>query len=105
MCFSRAATKKEIEASGVTVAALFFKKVFGVQAQRALSIFVALRFSDILMFCRFGTDYSLSVLLGELRLFEPFLAIRFYFLCACFLGYVAISIYPRRDTIDITCRM
>jgi solute carrier family 7 (L-type amino acid transporter), member 9/15 len=41
--FSRAASKKEIKSSGVTVAALFFKNVFGVQAERALSVFVALR--------------------------------------------------------------
>jgi hypothetical protein len=39
----RAATKEEIQSSGVTVAALFFKNVFGVQAERALSVFVALR--------------------------------------------------------------
>lgn len=39
----RAATKKEIRSSGVTVAALLFKNVFGVQAERALTVFVALR--------------------------------------------------------------
>ncbi|KAJ8693380.1 hypothetical protein PTI98_008379 [Pleurotus ostreatus] len=37
-----ASTKDEIINSGVTVASLFFKNVFGVQAQRALSAFVAL---------------------------------------------------------------
>ena len=37
-----AATKEEIMESGVTVASLFFKNVFGKQAQRALSVFVAL---------------------------------------------------------------
>lgn len=43
ICSLRAATKQEIASSGVTVAALFFKKVFGIQAERALSVFVALR--------------------------------------------------------------
>lgn len=33
----------EIEESGITVAALFFKNVFGTTAERALSVFVALR--------------------------------------------------------------
>ena len=37
-----AASKEEIMDSGVTVASLFFKNVFGKQAQRALSVFVAL---------------------------------------------------------------
>ncbi|KAF8437548.1 amino acid transporter [Boletus edulis BED1] len=36
------ATKEEIKSSGVTVAAFFFRKVFGSAAERALSIFVAL---------------------------------------------------------------
>ncbi|KAF7298689.1 Amino acid transporter [Mycena indigotica] len=36
------ATKQEIIDANVTVAALFFKKVFGEKAQRALSVFVAL---------------------------------------------------------------
>ena len=39
------ATREEIEKSGVTVAALFFKNVFGEQAQKALDVFVALRYS------------------------------------------------------------
>ena len=39
----RAATKQEIKNSGVTVAALFFKNVFGTKAERALSVIVALR--------------------------------------------------------------
>lgn len=39
----RAATKEEILKSGVTVASLFFGKVFGAKAQKALSVFVALR--------------------------------------------------------------
>ena len=38
-----AASKDQIRQSGVTVAALFFKNVFGEQAQRALTVFVALR--------------------------------------------------------------
>jgi L-type amino acid transporter 9 len=37
-----AATKEEILESGVTVASLFFKNVFGTQAQKALTVFVAL---------------------------------------------------------------
>ncbi|KAJ8514783.1 hypothetical protein ONZ45_g7728 [Pleurotus djamor] len=42
VAYFAAATKEEITHSGVTVASLFFRKVFGVQAQRALSVFVAL---------------------------------------------------------------
>ena len=38
-----AATKEEITNSGVTVASLFFRKIFGEKAQKALSVFVALR--------------------------------------------------------------
>ncbi|KAM5542077.1 hypothetical protein V8D89_004387 [Ganoderma adspersum] len=38
-----AATKEEIANSGVTVASLFFRKIFGEKAQKALSVFVALR--------------------------------------------------------------
>ncbi|KAI1787977.1 high affinity methionine permease [Ganoderma leucocontextum] len=38
-----AATKDEIRKSGVTVASLFFLKVFGAKAQKALTVFVALR--------------------------------------------------------------
>ena len=38
-----AATKEEIQKSGVTVASLFFGKVFGPTAQKALTVFVALR--------------------------------------------------------------
>ena len=41
--FHRAASKEEILASKVTVASLFFKNVFGTQAQKALTVFVALR--------------------------------------------------------------
>ncbi|KAI0764176.1 high affinity methionine permease [Trametes elegans] len=37
-----AATKEEITNSGVTVASLFFKNVFGEAAQKALTVFVAL---------------------------------------------------------------
>ena len=40
---NRAATKEEITNSGVTVASLFFKNVFGSEAQKALTVFVALR--------------------------------------------------------------
>lgn len=42
IAYFAAATKKEIRSSGVTVAALLFKNVFGVQAERALTVFVAL---------------------------------------------------------------
>ena len=43
LVFYRAASKEEILASKVTVASLFFKNVFGTQAQKALSVFVGLR--------------------------------------------------------------
>lgn len=42
VAYFAAATKDEIRKSGVTVAALFFKNVFGTKAERALSVFVAL---------------------------------------------------------------
>ena len=43
-CFMcRAATQEEIKTSGVTVAALFFKNVFGTRAEQALAVIVALR--------------------------------------------------------------
>ncbi|KAF9228857.1 amino acid transporter [Gyrodon lividus] len=42
IAYFSAASKAEIDASGVTVAALFFKNVFGSVAERALSVFVAL---------------------------------------------------------------
>ena len=38
-----AATKEEITSSGATVASLFFHNVFGTEAQKALTVFVALR--------------------------------------------------------------
>ncbi|KAI0327442.1 amino acid transporter [Cubamyces sp. BRFM 1775] len=38
-----ASTKEEITETGVTVASLFFKNVFGPEAQKALTLFVALR--------------------------------------------------------------
>ena len=41
--YRRAATKEEILESGVTVASLFFRKIFGETAEKALSVFVALR--------------------------------------------------------------
>jgi len=40
---SSAATKEEILSSGVAVAGLFFKNVFGDKADKALSAFVAFR--------------------------------------------------------------
>lgn len=40
---SSAATTNEIRHTGVTVASLFFGNVFGAKAQKALTVFVALR--------------------------------------------------------------
>ena len=40
---NRAATNEEIKNSGVIVAALFFENVFGTNAERALSVIIALR--------------------------------------------------------------
>ncbi|KAH9478194.1 High-affinity methionine permease [Psilocybe cubensis] len=42
VAYFAAATKQEIRTSGVTVASLFFKNVFGTEAQKALSAIVAL---------------------------------------------------------------
>jgi len=42
VAFFAAATKQEIKNSGVTVAALFFRNVFGTKAERVLSVIVAL---------------------------------------------------------------
>ncbi|KAG2067149.1 amino acid transporter [Suillus decipiens] len=42
VAYFSAATKTEIEKSGVTVAALFFGNVFGSVAERALAVFIAL---------------------------------------------------------------
>ncbi|KIJ93551.1 hypothetical protein K443DRAFT_135026 [Laccaria amethystina LaAM-08-1] len=42
VAYFTAATKDEISKSGVTVAALFFKSVFGTKAEKALSFFVSL---------------------------------------------------------------
>ncbi|EGO04068.1 hypothetical protein SERLA73DRAFT_102414 [Serpula lacrymans var. lacrymans S7.3] len=42
VAYFAAATKEEIQNSGVTVASLFFGQVFGNAAERALSVFVAL---------------------------------------------------------------
>lgn len=44
--FFSAATKEEIQNAGVTVASLFFKNVFGTEAQKALTVFVALRYAS-----------------------------------------------------------
>ncbi|ETW77742.1 amino acid transporter [Heterobasidion irregulare TC 32-1] len=43
VAYFSAASKPQILKSGVTVASLFFKNVFGTKAQKALSVFVALR--------------------------------------------------------------
>ncbi|EMD32253.1 hypothetical protein CERSUDRAFT_88248 [Gelatoporia subvermispora B] len=42
VAYFAAATKQQIDSSGVTVASLFFGNVFGAQAQKALTVFVAL---------------------------------------------------------------
>ncbi|EMD32234.1 hypothetical protein CERSUDRAFT_118872 [Gelatoporia subvermispora B] len=42
VAYFAAATKQEIDSTGVTVASLFFGNVFGAQAQKALTVFVAL---------------------------------------------------------------
>jgi len=42
-CVYSASSKTDILESDTTVASLFFENVFGVQAQRALTVFVALR--------------------------------------------------------------
>ncbi|KAF9449421.1 amino acid transporter [Macrolepiota fuliginosa MF-IS2] len=55
-----AATKEEIATAGVTVASLFFRKVFGRVAQRALSVFVALRCDDMCIFYVATTHSVLS---------------------------------------------
>lgn len=44
VAYFAAASKEEILDSGITVASLFFQKVFGEHAQRALTVFVALRY-------------------------------------------------------------
>ncbi|KZT69137.1 amino acid transporter [Daedalea quercina L-15889] len=54
VAYFAAATKEEIEQSGVTVASLFFKNVFGTQAQKALTVFVALRYRTGLVVVTFG---------------------------------------------------
>ncbi|KAG6329414.1 hypothetical protein ID866_9676, partial [Astraeus odoratus] len=43
IAYFSAATKAQIQSSGITVAALFFKNVYGGTAERALSVLVALR--------------------------------------------------------------
>ena len=43
----RAASKEEILNSGTTVASIFFGKVFGHEAQKALTVFVALRCVEV----------------------------------------------------------
>jgi hypothetical protein len=43
MIIDSAATKEEILNSGNTVASIFFGEVFGTRAQKALTVFVALR--------------------------------------------------------------
>lgn len=51
IAYFSAASKEEILKGGVTVASLFFGNVFGRQAQRALTVFVALRYVSRLVTC------------------------------------------------------
>lgn len=44
---SSGASKEDIQMSGVTVASLFFGNVFGAEAQKALTVFVALRWAHL----------------------------------------------------------
>lgn len=46
-----ASSKKDILKSGTTVASLFFKNVFGSHAQKALTVFVALRYALYVLPC------------------------------------------------------
>jgi amino acid transporter len=46
-----ASSKEDILKSGTTVASLFFKNVFGSQAQKALTVFVALRYVLYILSC------------------------------------------------------
>ncbi|KAI0044682.1 high affinity methionine permease [Auriscalpium vulgare] len=48
IAYFSAATKTEVLKSGVTVASLFFKNFFGTQAQKALTVFVALRCENVI---------------------------------------------------------
>ncbi|KAH9932865.1 amino acid transporter [Fomitopsis serialis] len=48
VAYFAAATKDEIATSGVTVASLFFVKVFGPTAQKALTVFIALRYVNVI---------------------------------------------------------
>ena len=59
-----AASKQQILNSGVTVASLFFGEVFGSQAQKALTVFVALRLVGTTFGCIFCWLW-LQVLLGS----------------------------------------
>ncbi|KLO17626.1 amino acid transporter [Schizopora paradoxa] len=55
-----AATIAEIEGTGVTVASLFFKNVFGEEAQKALTVFVALSALGYVVCITFSISYSSS---------------------------------------------
>ncbi|OCH94012.1 amino acid transporter [Obba rivulosa] len=60
VAYFAAATKQEIDSSGVTVASLFFGNVFGVQAQKALTVFVALSaLGYVILTCNFRTNFTL----------------------------------------------
>ncbi|KIJ12536.1 hypothetical protein PAXINDRAFT_117997 [Paxillus involutus ATCC 200175] len=61
IAYFSAASKAEIDASGVTVAALFFKNVFGSAAERALAVFVALRYVLFRLAATFFRPYDFTV--------------------------------------------
>ncbi|TBU22467.1 high affinity methionine permease [Dichomitus squalens] len=54
IAYFAAATKEEITKSGTTVASLFFHNVFGAKAQKALTVFVALRSLLTIVTCTFA---------------------------------------------------
>lgn len=65
VAYFAAATKEQLLKSGVTVASLFFKEVFGTRAQQALTVFVALR-------CRGHLHYTCQKLTSFLAPWETF---------------------------------
>lgn len=66
IAYFSAASKEQILKSGVTVASLFFGNVFGRQAQKALTVFVALRYAACFSDCTFPILTISAVLWGEL---------------------------------------
>ncbi len=60
LILSSAATVAEIEGSGVAVASLFFGNVFGAHGEKALTVFIALRyvFDTAVRHADYGTFYQ-----------------------------------------------